>query len=55
MELCYKKRKTFKLKSCVWTYFPMRGTALDVSGTFFAIRKRKIVCPRRVATDMVHF
>lgn len=37
------------------TYLPISGTAFDVSGTFLAIRKRKTVWPRRVATDMVHF
>lgn len=45
----------FWTKSCTWTYFPIRGTAFEVSGTFFAIRKRKTVWPRRVAIDMVHF
>lgn len=33
----------------------MRGTAFEVSGTFFAIIKRNTVWPRRQAIDMVHF
>ncbi len=37
------------------TYFPIRGTALEVSGTFLAMRNRNTVWPRRVAIDMVHF
>lgn len=37
------------------TYLAIRGTALEVSGTFLAMRNRKTVWPRRVAMDIVHF
>lgn len=37
------------------TYFPMRGTAWEVSGTFWAMRKRKTVWARRTLMETVHF
>lgn len=39
---------------CV-TYFPMRGMAWEVSGTFWAMRKRKTVWARRTLMETVHF
>lgn len=42
------------LSPCV-TYLPMRGTAWEVSGTFWAIRKRKTVWARRTLMETVHF
>lgn len=50
-----QQRLDWNLKAITWTYLPIRGTALEVSGTFLAIRKRNTVWPRRVAIDMVHF
>lgn len=40
--------------SCI-TYLPMRGTAWEVSGTFWAMRKRKTVWARRTLMETVHF
>lgn len=39
---------------CV-TYFPMSGTAWEVSGTFWAMRKRKTVWARSTLMETVHF
>lgn len=37
------------------THLPMRGTLSDVSGTFWAIRKRKTVWASRTEMLTVHF
>lgn len=37
------------------TYFPMSGTAWEVSGTFWAMRKRKTVWARSTLMETVHF
>lgn len=44
----------FSPSPCI-TYFPMSGTAWEVSGTFWAMRKRKTVWARRTLMETVHF